>query len=86
VTFQLKSSYIKLWKVSEINTGNLRNEATMTKNLSTKRKGGKAAYVSADILSYGFCRMLDAFFNLAKAPFEVKVFRSVEESKTWLVA
>jgi len=58
----------------------------MTKSLSNKRKGGKTAFVSADILSYGSCRMLDAFYDLAKVSFEVEVYRSVEEAKAWLVA
>lgn len=84
-----KTTLLVLWdlteaNLSEINTGNLRDDATLTKNHADKRKGGKTAFVSADTLSYGLCRMLEAFYDLAKVPFEVEVFRSLDEAMGWL--
>lgn len=70
--------------LSEIVTGDLRDDALETSTVADKRKGGKTAFVSANTLSYGLCRMLEAFYDLAKVPFEVQVFRSVDEAHAWL--
>jgi hypothetical protein len=70
--------------LSEILTGDLRDDVIETKAFADKRKGGKTAFVSTSSLSYGLCRMLEAFYDLAQMPIEVQVFRSVDEAKAWL--
>jgi len=72
--------------LSEINTGTLRDEATVTKNLAGKREGGKTAFVTESTLEYGLCRMLEAFYDLQQVPIEVQVFRTIDDAKEWLLS
>ena len=72
--------------LSEINTGNLRDDATLTKSLCDKRKGGKTAFVTENTLGYGLCRMLEAFYDLQHVPIEVQVFKTMDDAKVWLLS
>lgn len=72
--------------LSAIQADDLRNDAAHTKDLADVRKGGKTAIVSANTLAYGMSRMLEAFYGLEEMPFDVQVFRTLEEARAWLGA
>ncbi len=70
--------------LSEIKAEDLRKDAIHTRNMAVVRKGGKTAIVSGDALAYGLSRMLETFYELENVPFDMEVFRDVEEAKSWL--
>jgi hypothetical protein len=70
--------------LSEINTGNIRDDAKLTKSLADKRKGGKTAIVSGNSLEYGISRMLETFYEMEEVPFEVQVFYDIDKAMEWL--
>jgi hypothetical protein len=70
--------------LSEIHTEDLLNDAAHTKSVADIRKGGKTAIVSGNSLEYGMSRMLEAFYDLESVPFEVQVFRTIDDAMKWL--
>ncbi|MBC2734148.1 MAG: hypothetical protein HF981_07310 [Desulfobacteraceae bacterium] len=70
--------------LSEIQTDDLKKDASHTKSLSDVRKGGKTAIVTGNSLEYGLSRMLSAFYEFEQMPFEVQVFESMDEATKWL--
>jgi len=68
----------------EINTDHLRDDATLTKRLSDRRKGGKTAIVTGTALEYGLSRMLEAFYDIESVLFEVRVFHTIDNAMEWL--
>jgi hypothetical protein len=70
--------------LSELNTGNIRDDAKLTKSLADKRKGGKTAIVSGNALEYGLSRMLETFYEMEEVPFEVQVFYNINDAMEWL--
>ena len=70
--------------LSEIKAEDLRNDAARTKALADARRGGKTAIVSGNNLAYGLSRMLEVFYDLEDIPFDVQVFRNVEDARRWL--
>lgn len=84
-----KTTLLVLWdltgaNLSEINTNNIRDDATLTKSLADKRKGGKTAFVTGNTLEYGLCRMLEAHYDLQHVPFDVQVFSNMDDANEWL--
>ena len=68
-----------------LTTEAIRTVSTRAKNLGAARgTSWKAAIVVSGILEYGLGRMFE-FFN-EDAPFKVRVFRSMEEARTWIGA
>lgn len=49
-----------------------------------RRRGGKTAVVAPADLEYSFSNILDTISELNEAPFETRVFRSLEDAKQWL--
>lgn len=72
--------------LSNIQADDLRNDAHHTKNLADVREGGKTAIVSANSLAYGMSRMLEAFYQIEKIPFDVEVFHNLDDARAWLEA
>ena len=70
--------------LSEIKAEDLRNDAARTKALADARRGGKTAIVSGNNLAYGLSRMLEVFYDLEDIPFDVQVFRNIEDAQVWL--
>ena len=58
--------------------------AHYVRNISDDRKGGKTAIISSDNLSFGMSRMLGTLYELEHVPFEVQVFRNLEEARGWI--
>jgi hypothetical protein len=78
-----------LWNIekadmSELRTEDLRNDAKHTKDLAEVRNGGKTAIVTGSSLEYGMSRMLEAFYGIEDVPFEVQVFRNLDDAVEWL--
>ncbi len=80
-----------LWDVSEANlaeisTEDIQDDVIRTNQLSEHvRNGGKTAvFVPQDTLEFGLSRMLEAFYAIEDAHFEVKVFSNIDEAKQWL--
>ena len=78
-----------LWDIvqadlSALKTDDIRDDAKQTKDLADIRKGGKTAIVSSNSLEYGLSRMLETFYDLERVPFEVQVFRTMDEAMEWL--
>jgi len=48
------------------------------------RAGGKTAWVVSNALEFGMLRMAEAFGEIRKLPFEIKLFRSMDEAIQWL--
>jgi hypothetical protein len=66
-----------------LRTDEIRSVSNRAKNLGTARgTSWKAAIVVSGILEYGLGRMFE-FFN-EDAPYKVRVFRSMEEARTWI--
>ena len=60
------------------------NLAQYVRNLSDARIGGKTAIISNDDLGYGMSRMLETLYELEHVPFEVQVFRRLDEAEAWI--
>ena len=70
--------------LSDIVTGDLRDEAMQTRALADKRKGGKTALVAEGTVEFGISRMLEVFYELQYMPFAIEVFRTIDEAMKWL--
>lgn len=70
--------------LSEIKTEDLRQDAIHTRNMAAVRKNGKTAIVSGDALAYGLSRMLETFYEIENVPFDMEVFRDIEDAQQWL--
>lgn len=78
-----------LWDITEadlsdLEAADLREDAMHTKDLADVRKGGKTAIATGNDLEYGMSRMLETFYGIEDIPFEVQIFRSIDEAKKWL--
>ena len=78
-----------LWDITEADipaatVDEISNFAQYVRYLSDARKGGKTAIIANDDLGYGMSRMLGTFYELENVPFEIQVFRSLDEGKAWL--
>lgn len=51
---------------------------------SPGRIDGKTAIVAKKDLAYGLSRMFQSLSEMNRVPFEVSVFRTIEEAKEWL--
>ena len=49
-----------------------------------RRKGGRTAIVCSKEVDYGLGRMFQTFASLQHIPFEINVFRNLEEAVEWL--
>jgi hypothetical protein len=48
------------------------------------RQGGRSAIVSPTDLEFGLSRIVEISQSLRDSPFEIKVFRSIDDAKEWL--
>ena len=49
-----------------------------------RRSGGRTAIVSPNDLDYGLSRMFETVAELQHVPFEIHVFRNMDEAESWL--
>ena len=58
---------------------------SIARKRGSTRHGGKTALVAPDNIEYGMSRMYQMIAELKKVPYEIQVFRSLEEAKQWLI-
>lgn len=79
-----------IWEVGkmtfrDISSEELRRFVTKMKPLSKKKKGEKAALVSAEGLPYGMMRMFEVFAESSSLGIQFKTFTSIGEAKIWIL-
>ena len=62
----------------------LRASAFLGRKYGFKKRGGKNAIVAPENLEYGLSRMFKMMAEIVEVPFEVRVFRSLDEAMQWL--
>ena len=62
----------------------LRDSAFLGRKYGSKKRGGKNAIVAPEDLEYGLSRMFKMMAEIVELPFEVRVFRSLDEATLWL--
>jgi len=67
-----------------LSSENLEAFVDYAKRHSDLRAGGKTAFVVSKDLEFGLLRMVDAFSEIAKIPFYLMTFRSMDEAVRWL--
>ena len=70
--------------MAQLLSGDLERIADNAVLHSEKRAGGKTAIVVSRDLEYGLARVLDTLRDIRKLPYQIEVFRSVEEANQWL--
>ena len=80
-----------LWDITEatvpsVTADEICSLAKYVRNLSDARIGGKTAIISNDDLGYGMSRMLGTLYELEHIPFEIQVFRNLDEAMDWIGA
>ena len=54
------------------------------KQFAEIRLGGRTGIVCSKEVDYGLARMFQSFAELARVPFEISVFRRMEDARAWL--
>ena len=62
----------------------LRDSAFLGRKYGSNKRGGKNAIVAPENLEYGLSRMFKMMAEIVEVPFEVRVFRSLDEATLWL--
>ena len=78
-----------LWNALKGSFKNISNKdfqriAKQMKVYTSKRKGGKTAFVGVFDLDYGLRRMYEALAEIEQLPITYRTFRTVEEARQWL--
>jgi len=78
-----------LWDFRKASLARLSSEETEAminyiQQHAEKRSGGKTAILVSKDLEYGISRMARTFAELKNIPFEMEIFRSIEEAIQWL--
>jgi hypothetical protein len=84
-----KTTRLVLWDVTSGTAGAISNDdfrqiAEQMKNYTSKRKGGKTAFVVKSNLDFGLGRMYGAFAEIEHLPVAYRTFRTIEEAKNWI--
>jgi hypothetical protein len=84
-----KPTRFVLWDVTSGTVGTISNDdfrqiAEQMKNYTSKRKGGKTAFVAKSIVDFGLGRMYGAFAEVEGLPVAYRTFRTIEEAKKWI--
>jgi len=70
--------------VGAISNDDFRQLAEQMKNFTSKRKGGKTAFIGNSNLDFGLGRMYGSFAEIEDLPVAYRTFRTVEEAKKWI--
>jgi len=78
-----------LWDIREgslvsLSSNDLQMIVKRGAQFADRRRGGRTAIVCSKDLDYGLSRMFQAFASLQHIPFEIDVFRNLEEAREWL--
>ena len=69
---------------AEVTRQALQSVAAIDRNLADKFRGNRTAIVAVRDAHYGLARMFATLMESAGAPTEVRVFRDVDQARTWL--
>ena len=77
-----------LWDFSgasldKITSDQFRQIVDSVKHLTGKRRNGKTAFLVSRDLEFGIARMLQVFTEINEPPFNVQVFKSMDEVTRW---
>ena len=80
-----------IWSIGEggmkgLSGADLRRIVDVAAPFSASRAGGRTAIVCMDDLDYGLSRMFQTLAELYPIPFEMRVFRDLNEALAWLKA
>jgi hypothetical protein len=78
-----------LWDFTKASLARISSEHTETildyvRQYVEKREGGKTAIIVSKDLEYGMSRMIITLAELKDIPFELEIFRSLEEAVQWI--
>jgi hypothetical protein len=54
------------------------------KHAQESRKGGKTAYVADEDFEFGMLRMSDVLIQMKEVPFQIEIFKSLDEAMEWI--
>ena len=75
---------ITVGSLAAIPAKDLRTIVDLAAPFAHKRKGGRTAILCTTDLNFGLSRMFQSFAELMQIPFEIRVFRDLDEAKGWL--
>ena len=80
-----------LWKfvglsAKSISTDTLKRIFEMIHSYGNSRQGGRTAIVAPLDLEYGLGRMFQIWTDNKSFPFEIEIFRTLDEAKQWLLS
>jgi len=67
-----------------ISNDNIQNLVSIPRSQYLARKGGKTAIVADKDLAYGMARIYETRSSVDQLPFQIKVFRTIEDAYKWL--
>ena len=70
--------------LSTITNDDIQEIARRAGAFSSKRKGGRSAFVCGHDLAYGLSRAFEAYTMIDELPFQVQVFRDLDDAREWL--
>lgn len=71
-------------EVSAITTDEIRDLALLAKQVSTRREGGKTAFVFGRPFDFGLGRMFESYTEIENMPFTFRPFLTTVEARAWL--
>jgi len=82
-------THYELWDFTSasypnISIEDLREFSFIARKYGSSKQGGKTAIVAPKDLEYGLSRMFKTMTEIVEVPFEVHVFRSLDEAMLWL--
>jgi hypothetical protein len=87
--YDKKPTMLVLWdgtrgSVRKISNNGFQEIAIQMKNCTSKRKGGKTAFVGKSELDFGLGRVYEAFADIEQLPIAYRTFKTVEDAREWL--
>ena len=70
---------------NSISTSAFRTIFETIHSLKDPRRGGRTAIVASKDLEYGLGRMMQTWADIDEFPYEIEVFRILEEAREWLL-
>jgi len=64
----------------------VKQSSMLVQKLVCCRKNGKSAVIASRDLEYGMARMFQLMTENGEIPFTIRVFRSIDEAKQWLLS
>lgn len=89
--YEKKPTKLVLWDVTSGTVRNISNNdfqqiSIQMKKYTSKREGGKTAFVGKLDIDFGLGRMYGAFAEIERLPIAYRTFRTIEEARDWLLS